>query len=243
MGDVHGGNSRREFRWSKAARDLVRANINASGKELSALLTKLVEESGNPRWACRRFARRMGVKSRRPYRVWTQPEQQRLLKLIDLHPINEVAKLMRRSESSIWHMLYRLGANAKMGKDSFTKYTLAVALHVRAETVESWMNRGWLKATEVETSGGKRAVIQAEDFCHFCREHTTDVVGNRLTKERLDFVYRFAFPPSHADLLPVRSVLKEERAYAAQMREEVEHSAGSGSSGGSDENDGFVQIA
>lgn len=59
MGDVHDGMSRREFRWSKVARDLVRANINAAGGELSALLTKLQEESGYPRWACRRFARRM----------------------------------------------------------------------------------------------------------------------------------------------------------------------------------------
>lgn len=213
MGDSHDGMSRREFRWSKAARDLVRANINASGKELSALLTKLVEESGNPRWACRRFVRRMGVKSRRPYRVWSQLEQQRLLKFIDLHPINEVAKFMRRSESSIWHMLYRLGANAKMGKDSFTKYTLAVALHVRPETIETWINRGWLKAAEVETSRGRRIVIEAENFCEFCKTHTKDVVGNRLTKERLDFVYHFAFPPSHAELLPVRESKKERHAY------------------------------
>jgi hypothetical protein len=220
MGDVNDGNSRREFRWSKAARDLVRANINASGKELSALLTKLVEESGNPRWACRRFVRRMGLKSRRPYRVWSQPEQQRLLKLIDLHPINEVAKLMRRSESSIWHMLYRLGANAKMGKDSFTKFTLAVALHVRPQTIESWINHGWLNAKELDNGRGKRVVIDAEAFCVFCRLHTKDVVGNRLTKERLEFVYHFAFPPSHAELLPVRSAQKEECAYEAQVRQE-----------------------
>lgn len=220
MGDVNDGNSRREFRWSKAARDLVRANIDASGKELSALFTKLAEESGNPRWACRRFVRRMGVKSRRAYRTWTAPEQQRLLKLIDLHPINEVAKLMRRSESSIWHMLYRLGANAKMGKDSFTKYTLAVALHVRPETVEGWINRGWLNAKEVETGHGKRVVIDAESFCEFCRLHTKDVVGNRLSKERLDFVYHFAFPPSHAELLPVRESKRERSAYEVQMKKE-----------------------
>ncbi len=219
MGDVHDGNSRREFRWSKAARDLVRVNISASGKELSGLLTKLEEESGYPRWACRRFARRMGVKSRRSYRSWTAPEQQRFLKLIDLHPINEVAKLMRRSESSIWHMLYRLGANAKMGKDSFTKYTLAMALHVRPETIESWINRGWLNGKEVPTGRGKRLVIEAEHFCEFCRLHTKDVVGNRLTKERLDFVYHFAFPPSHAELLPVRDAQKEERAYESQLKE------------------------
>ncbi len=220
MGDVHGGSSRREFRWSKAARDLVRANLHAAGRELSELLSKLEEESGNPRWACRRFVRRMGVKSRRPYRVWTKPEQERLLKLIDLHPINEAAKLMRRSQSSIWHMLYRLGANAKMGKDSFTKYTLSVALHVRPETIEIWINRGWLQAKKMEAGPGKRVVIEAEDFCQFCRKHTKDAVGNRLTKERLNFVYHIAFPPSHADLLPVRESKKERSAYEAQLKEE-----------------------
>src|SRR5437660_6900730 len=182
MGDVHDGMSRREFRWSKAARDLVRANINAAGDELSALMTKLEEESGYPRWACRRFARRMGVKSRRSYRTWTAPEQQRLLKLIDLYPINEVAKQMRRSESSVWHMLYRLGANAKMGKDSFTKYTMASLLQVRVDTVEQWIQRGWLKCGQLESG---RTIIEAADFCEFCKLHTRDVVGNRLRKERL----------------------------------------------------------
>jgi hypothetical protein len=52
------------------------------------------------------------------------------VKAIDLHPVNEITKLMRRSRSSIRHMLYRPGADAKMGKDSFTKHTFAVALQV-----------------------------------------------------------------------------------------------------------------
>ena len=145
-----------------------------------------------------------------------------MLKLIDLHPVNEISKLMRRSESSIWHMLQRLGANAKMGKDSFTNYTLAVALHVRPESVERWIVRGWLKAREAESGRGKRVVIDAEDFCEFCKEHTKDVVGNRLTRERLEFVYRFAFPPSHAELLPVRESKKERIAYQSQLEECME---------------------
>ena len=210
---------RREFRWSKAARDLVRANRDVTGAALSDLVTQLVEETGNPRWACRRFIRRMGIKSRRSHRAWTTHERQRLLKLIDLYPINEIAKLMRRSQSSIWHMLHRMGATARMGKDSFTKYTLAVALHVRPETIESWIARGWLKARDVQIGQGKRIVIEAEDFCTFCREHTKDVVGNRLAKERLDFVYHFAFPPSHAELLPVRDSKKERQAYEEQLGE------------------------
>jgi hypothetical protein len=164
----------------------------------------------------------MGIRSRRPYRVWSEQEQQRLLKLIDLHPINEISQLLHRSVSSIWHMLYRLGANAQMGKDSFTRYTLAVALHVRPETIEGWISRGWLKAREAETGRGKRTVIEAEDFCEFCKQHTKDVVGNRLTKERLDFVYHFAFPPSHSELLPVRESKRERIAYQSQLKEDAE---------------------
>jgi hypothetical protein len=216
----------RRLRWPKEARDLVRANLKATGSELSHLITRLVAESGNPRWACRRFMRRMGIRWKRSQRAWTAAEQQRLLKLIDLHPVPEIAKLMRRSQSSIWHMLYRLGGNAKMGKDSFTKYTLAVALHVRPETIETWIARGWLKTRELEMPGGKRVIIDAEDFCNFCRQHTRDVVGNRLTKERLDFVYHFAFPPSHAELLPVRESKKERSAYAAQLDAEEDDDQG-----------------
>jgi hypothetical protein len=59
--------------------------------------------------------------------------------------------------------------------------------------------------------------IDAEDFCEFCRQHTRDVVGNRLSRERLDFVYHFAFPPSHAELLPVRESKKERNAYEQQI--------------------------
>lgn len=195
----------------------MRANLGRHGNDLSSLLDQLVHETGYPRWACRRFMRRLGIKSIRPHRAWTTGEQQRLLKLVDLQPVNEIARLMRRSKSSIWHMLYRLGANAKMGKDSFTKYTLAVALHVRPETIESWINRGWLKARTQTTCGVNRIIIEAADFCEFCRTHTKDVVGNRLTKERLDFICHFAFPASHAELLPVRESKKERAAFDEQF--------------------------
>lgn len=56
-----------------------------------------------------------------------------------------------------------------------------------------------------------RVVIDAADFCEVRKMHTRDVVGNRLTKERLDFVCHFAFPPSHAELLPTRQSKKNAR--------------------------------
>lgn len=186
-----------------------------------------------------------GIRSKRPQRGWTESEQQRLQKLLDLHPIHVIARMLRRSQSSVWHMLYRLGASAAMGRDGFTKNTLAVALHVSPGQVESWINRGWLQAREVETGQVKRVIIAAADFCDFCRAHTKDVVGNRLTKERLDFVYHFAFPPSHADLLPVRESKKERSAYEEQLKEEEleEAPAGLGPEGSSAEGDALGRIA
>ncbi|HKW77004.1 MAG TPA: hypothetical protein VJN64_15845 [Terriglobales bacterium] len=166
-------------------------------------------------------------------------------KLIDLHPVNEIATLLHRSQSSVWHALYRMGASAAMGRDSFTKNTLAVALHVSPTQVETWINRGWLKRREVHTGRIKRVIIAAEDFCEFCRAHTNDVVGNRLSKERLDFVYHFAFPRSHAELLPVRESKKERSAYEAQVKEEgdVTESAEFGPGEADDEDDALDQIA
>ena len=60
------------------------------------LVTKLAAISGNPRDACLRFLRQLGVNQKRAYREWTKPEQQRLLDLITTMPVEEAAKILRR---------------------------------------------------------------------------------------------------------------------------------------------------
>ena len=119
-------------------------------------------------------------------------------------------------------MLHRLGASARMGQDWFTKHALAAALHVRVEQVQRWIDRGWLKCRTAGTDGLSRALIDAQDFCEFCKEHRGEIVGNRLNADRLNFVQTFVFPPSHADLLPVRGAKKEQEAYEEQIRKEVD---------------------
>jgi hypothetical protein len=119
-------------------------------------------------------------------------------------------------------MLYRLGASARMGQDWFTKYTLAEALHIRAEEVQRWILRGWLKCRVVQTGKLQREIIDADDFSEFCKQHSKEVVGRRLNIDRLNFVKDFVFPPSHAELLPVRESKKERAAYEEQMRNSPE---------------------
>ena len=118
-------------------------------------------------------------------------------------------------------MLHRLGANARMGQDWFTKHALAEALHIRADDVQRWIDRGWLKSRVVGSDGVTRQLIDADDFCEFCKQHAKEVIGNRLNIGRLDFLQNFVFPPSHAELLPVRSAKKEQEAYEEQVKKEA----------------------
>src|SRR5262249_10191751 len=139
MSEEHAGGRRRTFRWPKEARELVRIHVSVSREQVREqnpddarrLISKLAEVSGNPRDACWRFARQLGVKAKRSYHEWPERAQQRLLDLIAIQPLPEVAIAMRRSPGSIRSMLHRLGASARMGQDWFTKYTLAEALHIR----------------------------------------------------------------------------------------------------------------
>jgi hypothetical protein len=226
MEQEHVGRRRRTFRWPKEARELARIQLNAqraqprgpdSSGDLRTLVTKLVEVSGNPRDACWRFLRQAGIAGRRAYINWSERTQQRLLDLIAVQPLPEVAIAMRRSPGSVRSMLYRLGASARMGQDWFTKYTLAEALHIRAEEVERWIRVGWLKCRVVQTGKLQREIIDADDFSEFCKAHSREVVGRRLNIDRLNFVKDFVFPPSHAELLPVRESKKERAAYEEQM--------------------------
>ena len=118
-------------------------------------------------------------------------------------------------------MLHRAGASARIGQDWFTKHALAEALHVRASEVQKWIDRGWLKCRLVGSDRLKRQLIDAKDFCDFCKEHHRQVVGNRLNIDRLNFVQTFVFPPNHAELLPVRSAKKEQYAYEEQMQKQM----------------------
>ena len=230
MEEPHREVRRRVFRWPGEARDLIKAYLNSRESRetgasahaaLKILITRMVAVSGNPRGACWRFARQAGVKRKRNYRPWTKPEQQKLLDLISSHSLEEVILLLGRSSTSVRSMLHRLGASARIGQDWFTKHALAEALHVRASEVQKWIDRGLLKSRVVGSDRLKRQLIDAKDFCDFCKQHHRKVVGNRLNVDRLNFVQTFVFPPNHAELLPVRNAKKEQYAYEEQMKKQM----------------------
>jgi hypothetical protein len=232
---------RRQVLWSMEARDLVaehlvsRCNIADDPRSECAatrtLISKLVELTGNPRDACYRFVRHLGIAAREDYRGWTKAEQEQLLDLIVLHPPAEVARTMRRSIRSIRSMLHKLGSSARTGRNWFTKFSLASALHTRADEVQKWIDQGWLKARLVDTGRLKKVIIDPDDFAQFCKQYRDAVIGRRFNSERLDFLQSFVFSPTHADWRPGNGNKEERTALKAQaeVSPKIKACEGSGS--------------
>lgn len=85
---------------------------------------------------------------------------------------------------------------------------LAEALRIRAQEVQRWITLGWLQCRVVQTGKLQREIIDADAFTEFCKQHGKEVVGRRLNIDRLNVVKDFVFPPSHAELMPVREARK-----------------------------------
>jgi hypothetical protein len=214
MGDSSFVKKRRTFRWSAQARELVKANLKTTGYALRQIVTQLVEMTGYPRSACRRFIYRMGNKTKCHYKEWSASEQERLLELLDDHSVASAARQMRRSRSALYGMLRRLEMPAGMRQNWLSKRALAQLLQVHVRRVDSWIESRSLKATVIQVGKVTRTVIKSEDFVHFCKEYRDLVIGNRLNSEKLEFLYTFVFRPDHNRLLSVRKHKKERTALA-----------------------------
>jgi len=193
-------------------------------------VTNIATLTGYPRDSCLRFVRKLGVNARQYYRDWTQTEQQRLLDLVAMYPPAEVAKMMGRPVGSIRGMLARLDASAQMGRDWFTVHTLSELLHISANEVQRWIKNGWLTSRLVETGSLQKHIIHADDFADFVKRYRDKVVGRRLRAHHLEVFATYLFPPSHAELLPVRERGYKRRTSAAVLTDDIVALAASGNS-------------
>jgi len=211
MDEIGNGKKRRVFQWPDAANELISNFLESNrggraGRQhaLAALATRLTLLTGYPRDACLRYMHQPGVSQKRVCHPWTKPEQQRLVDLTETCTVEETARALQRSPASVRSMLHRLVESSQRGREWFTLYSLAEALHIRAGEVQRWIAKGWLQCRVVETSGITKRIIVPDDFSAFVKKHGPVVVGRRLKPEGLTFVQSFVFPPKHAHLLPLR---------------------------------------
>jgi hypothetical protein len=156
----------------------------------------------------------MGNNAKNRYKRWPVSEQQRLLEVLDKCGVAEAAQKLRCSPSAVYGMLRRLKMSAGMRQDVISKSKLAAVFHVHIYEVDSWIKSGRLKATVMQVGKVTRTAIKPDDLYQFCETHREAVIGNRLNLERLEFVYKYVFPPDPNYLLSVREHKKERVAMA-----------------------------
>lgn len=210
---------RRTFRWSKEARDLIRANFAATGRERTRLIAQVAEITGNPRDACFRFAYTLGLKRGRSPRCWSRKEDDTLLDLVRQgYSIRQIGWKLGRSAGSSGRRLRHFGVSTRLHKDSFSKHQLARLLHIRVATVEKWVNDGLLQGRKEDTPNMSRVTILAQDFFEFAKKNRRLLLQGNVREGRLKFIIEFLCAPD-PDLPGVRAAKKERAAYAEQTLE------------------------
>ena len=212
---------RRYYRWNAAARELVLSNRDGNKMPYQELLEALVTRTGYPRDVCRRFLKQMGVKSNRHRRRWSEEEKESLIELVEKgsRSVRSIAGLLQRSPDSVYAVLSRLGISMRVGQEWFSIRSLADALGVSSDRIKEWIKTKGLKPTYRKAGSQTWTLITFKDFAKFCKRHAREIVGNRLHRDRLQFLYQFVYAPSHAHLLPVRESKKERAAFEEQTRD------------------------
>ena len=187
---------------------------------MQKVITQLVEETGNPRDACLRFARQLGMKAKRPYRRWSQKEREELENKIEQHNVRKLALQLRRTPGQLYAMMHRMGISSKTS-DRLSMYALARLLHKRPSILRGWILRRELEAENEGTEKVPRYMISQESLRRFCQKHRELIDASRVDPERLKFIFEYIFPRSHQDLLSVRESKKEREAFREQVGEEL----------------------
>jgi hypothetical protein len=198
MDDINqaGGRKRRVFRWPESAKAEVLAKLSVGGRQLHDLITRLAEQSGNPRPACLRFARRLGLKAKTGQRKWSLADLEKLQKALESHQVPRIAVQFGVTPRAIYQKMRRAGLSGRTDKGWLPLFALVRFLHVSPHTVREWIQRGWLEAKTEDRGSKKQLRVSRESLDKFCREHREIFAGRGPWPrycERLEFIYQYVF--------------------------------------------------
>lgn len=209
----------RTFRWPRTARAEVAANINAERRQLRELITKLVQISGNPRDACLRFARQLGVKAKQDYRRWSKEDLAQMESDLEVHKVRKVAIRLGRTPNQVYGMMHRLGISGKAKfTDRISLYAVARGIRKHPRVVRQWIQIKALHAQNEGTEAVPRWMISQEDLQQFEKKHHKLIKASHVDRQCLKFMCEYVFPSR--DDMGTRESKKERAAYEEQMEGE-----------------------
>ena len=211
----------RVFKWSHAARQRILANLNASGSELRQLIAEVSQMTGNPRDACLRFARQLGLKAKQNYRRWSKEDLAQMENDLEVHKVRKVAIRLGRTPNQVYGMMHRLGISGKSKfTDRLTLYAVARGIRKHPRVVRQWVQSKALHAENEGTDEVPRWMISQEDLQQFQEKHRKLIKASHVDRECLKFMCEYVFPSR--DDMGTRKSKKERAAYEEQMGGETE---------------------
>ncbi len=155
------------YRFTPALRAELRDAYSFAGtrKEFSLRLKRLYARTGWPRHAFTIEAKRLGIVQSR--RFWTKEEDEVLAETVGRLSMTAVARKVQRPYESVVARVKVLHLSQRV-RTGFSRKDIAELLGVGTQTVQRWMDRGWLGKVH-ETNNGNR--VSEANVRKFIREH------------------------------------------------------------------------
>jgi hypothetical protein len=188
---------RRHYRWTPQLDALLEQGYKSPIEIRKAMIKRICSLTGWPRQACWDRARKLGLSQKRnsEFRSWSEDEEEILMRFVGVKHIRDIAKLLKRTEDSLRAKLKtivignRTGVSARI-REGTTRKELAAILHRSPQTIQRWINSGWLKARHDGKQRSDDTIrITDEDFRAFYKKHPWEVPFYTLRREGLEYFF------------------------------------------------------
>ena len=214
---------RRHYRWTTQLDALLEQAYKSPVGIRKAMIKRICSLTGWQRQACWDRARKLGLSQRRKseFRRWSEDEEEILMRFVGTKHIRDIAKLLKRTENLLRAKLKtfvignRTGVSARI-REGTTRKELAAILHRSPQTIQRWIDSGWLKARYDGTQrSDDTARITDEDFRAFYKKHPWEVPFYTLKAEGLEYFFSVMIDIRNSQTFHSDPVDREERKAAA----------------------------
>lgn len=180
-----------QYNWTAELDAILSQGYREGRKAKVVAIQTIFAQTRWPRYVCWNRARKLQLTpncgARR--RLWSEADDTYLLKFVGSKNPREIAGRLKRSVSALHSRLRVLGRDRKISlrvQDGHTKEELATYLKRSKKRIQSWIDRGWLKARyEGKNRTDDTLRITDQDFRTFWKQHPWEVPFYRLDRDGL----------------------------------------------------------
>jgi hypothetical protein len=187
---------RQRYSWTRELDLLLEQGYRSGFAGRRSAINRVLRLTGWSRQACWDRARKLGLsRNRGSFRRWSEREEDFLVRYAGLRSVRQLALQLDRTEKSVREKLAgmrigsRLGISARV-TDGHTKTELAQFLGRSPQTVQRWIDRGWLKGRhEGKQRQDDTLRVTDEDFRSFWKKHSWEVPFHTLSRDGMEWFF------------------------------------------------------